>query len=160
MAIACFRLFTRPPLPAFPERNVPCFFRRMALFTDFPAAFPYLGIVASCMNIQNAIATTALTRCVSACKLLPESMYVHTSSALTPFPTRCTALQTERASIKVMTRRSLAVDCRGRQNARRVHVKNKNNFAAQGVRKYICTVPAPKAPPGPGFTFFARSLWP
>jgi hypothetical protein len=47
MAIACFRLFTRPPLPAVPERNVPCFFRRIALLTDFPAAFPYLGIVAS-----------------------------------------------------------------------------------------------------------------
>ena len=47
MAIACFRLFTRPPLPALPERNVPCFFRRIALLTDFPAAFPYLGIVAS-----------------------------------------------------------------------------------------------------------------
>ncbi len=47
MATACFRLFTRPPLPALPERNVPCFFRRIALLTDFPAAFPYLGIVAS-----------------------------------------------------------------------------------------------------------------
>ena len=47
MAIACFRLFTRPPLPALPERNVPCFFRRIALLTDFPAVFPYLDIVAS-----------------------------------------------------------------------------------------------------------------
>jgi hypothetical protein len=34
-------------LPALPERNVPCFFRRIALLTDFPAAFPYLGIFAS-----------------------------------------------------------------------------------------------------------------
>jgi hypothetical protein len=47
MAIACFRLLTRPPLPALPERNVPWFFRRIALLTDFPAAFPYLGIFAS-----------------------------------------------------------------------------------------------------------------
>jgi hypothetical protein len=47
IAIACFRLLTRPPFPALPERNVPCFFRRIALLTDFPAAFPYLGIVAS-----------------------------------------------------------------------------------------------------------------
>ena len=47
MAIACFRLLTRPPLPALPERNVPCFFRRIALLTDFPAAFPYFGIFAS-----------------------------------------------------------------------------------------------------------------
>ncbi|HEY1471630.1 MAG TPA: hypothetical protein VGF61_21510 [Candidatus Acidoferrum sp.] len=47
MAIACFRLRTLPPLPAFPERKVPCFFRRIALLTDFPADFPYLGIVVS-----------------------------------------------------------------------------------------------------------------
>jgi hypothetical protein len=47
MAIACFRLLTRPPLPALPERNVPCFFRRIARLTDFRAAFPYLGIFAS-----------------------------------------------------------------------------------------------------------------
>jgi hypothetical protein len=47
MAIACFRLLTRPPLPDFPERNVPCFFRRIALLTDLPAAFPYLDIMAS-----------------------------------------------------------------------------------------------------------------
>jgi len=46
------RLLTRPPLPALPERNVPCLFRRIALLTDFPTAFPYLGIVASTADQQ------------------------------------------------------------------------------------------------------------
>ena len=41
MAIACLRLFTRPP---FPERKVSRFLRRIALSTLFPAAFPYRGI--------------------------------------------------------------------------------------------------------------------
>lgn len=41
IAIACFLLLTAAPLPDF---NVPFFFRRMALSTDLPAAFEYLGI--------------------------------------------------------------------------------------------------------------------
>jgi hypothetical protein len=41
MAIACFRLFTVPPLPPRPDFNVPRFFRRIALATVFPAAFEY-----------------------------------------------------------------------------------------------------------------------
>jgi hypothetical protein len=45
MAIACFLFFTRPPLPAFPERKVPCFFLRIALSTDLAAAFPYFAIL-------------------------------------------------------------------------------------------------------------------
>jgi hypothetical protein len=36
------RLVTVPPLPPFPERSVPLFFRRIALATVLPAAFPYL----------------------------------------------------------------------------------------------------------------------
>jgi hypothetical protein len=40
MAMACFRLFTRPPLPPGPLRNVPRLRRRMALSTRFDAAFP------------------------------------------------------------------------------------------------------------------------
>src|SRR4029077_3839753 len=47
MAIACFRLVTRPPFPAFPERSVPCFLRRIALSTLFPAALPYLAMCSS-----------------------------------------------------------------------------------------------------------------
>jgi hypothetical protein len=47
MAIACFRLFTLPPLPPFPDLNVPFFLRRIALFTDLPAARPYLAIASS-----------------------------------------------------------------------------------------------------------------
>jgi hypothetical protein len=42
--MACFLLFTRPPLPPLPERSVPLFLRVIALLTDFPAAFPYLAI--------------------------------------------------------------------------------------------------------------------
>src|SRR5205823_14844308 len=42
MAMACFRLLTRPPLPPLPERSVPRFFRRIALATVLPAALPYL----------------------------------------------------------------------------------------------------------------------
>lgn len=41
MAIACFRLFTRPPFPAFPERSVPRFLRRIALATVLLALLPY-----------------------------------------------------------------------------------------------------------------------
>jgi hypothetical protein len=40
IAIACFRLVTRPPRPDFPDFSVPCFFRRMALSTDLEAASP------------------------------------------------------------------------------------------------------------------------
>jgi hypothetical protein len=41
MAMACFLLLTRPPLPPFPERRVPRFRRRMVLPTDLLAALPY-----------------------------------------------------------------------------------------------------------------------
>ena len=41
MAMACFLLFTLPPLPPLPERSVPLFFRRMAVSTDLLAALPY-----------------------------------------------------------------------------------------------------------------------
>src|SRR5437868_2718976 len=41
IAMACFRLFTRPPFPPFPDLSVPRFLRRMALSTVFPAALPY-----------------------------------------------------------------------------------------------------------------------
>jgi hypothetical protein len=44
MAMACSRLFTLPP---FPDRRVPFFLRCIALFTDLPAARPYLAIVSS-----------------------------------------------------------------------------------------------------------------
>jgi hypothetical protein len=47
MAMACFRFFTLPPLPPFPDRKVPFFSRCIALFTDLPAARPYLAIAAS-----------------------------------------------------------------------------------------------------------------
>jgi hypothetical protein len=42
IAIACLRLFTRPPFPPGPLFNVPFFRRRIALSTRFDAAFPYL----------------------------------------------------------------------------------------------------------------------
>jgi hypothetical protein len=42
MAMACFLLFTLPPLPPRPERKVPFFLRRMALATVFPAPLLYL----------------------------------------------------------------------------------------------------------------------
>ena len=45
IAIACFRLFTRPPLPPLPDFSVPFFSRRTALSTLLPAAFPYRAIV-------------------------------------------------------------------------------------------------------------------
>src|ERR1700687_3739221 len=44
MAMACLRLFTRPPLPPLPERSVPRFLRRIALATVLPAALPYLRL--------------------------------------------------------------------------------------------------------------------
>ena len=44
MAIACFRLFTLPPLPPLPDFSVPFSNRRIALSTDFPAALPYLRL--------------------------------------------------------------------------------------------------------------------
>lgn len=42
MAMACLRLFTRPPFPPGPLLSVPLFRRRIALSTRFEAAFPYL----------------------------------------------------------------------------------------------------------------------
>jgi hypothetical protein len=39
--MACFRLFTVPPLPPFPDFKVPCFFQRIALSTVLLAALPY-----------------------------------------------------------------------------------------------------------------------
>src|ERR1700722_6397164 len=44
MAIACFLLFTVPPLPPFPDLSVPLFSRCIALLTLLPAAFPYLAM--------------------------------------------------------------------------------------------------------------------
>jgi len=41
MAMACFLLFTLPPLPPLPERNVPLFFRCMAVSTDLLAPLLY-----------------------------------------------------------------------------------------------------------------------
>jgi hypothetical protein len=41
IAIACLRLFTLPPFPAFPERSDPFFRRCIALFTLLLAALPY-----------------------------------------------------------------------------------------------------------------------
>jgi hypothetical protein len=43
IAMACFLLVTTPPLPPFPDRKVPRFLLRIALFTDLPAARPYLA---------------------------------------------------------------------------------------------------------------------
>src|SRR5580700_58744 len=45
IAIACFRLFTTPPLPPLPERSVPLFLRCITLLTLLLAAFPYFGIL-------------------------------------------------------------------------------------------------------------------
>jgi hypothetical protein len=42
IAIACFLLFTLPPFPPRPLRNVPFFLFFIARSTLFPAAFPYL----------------------------------------------------------------------------------------------------------------------
>jgi len=42
IAMACFLLFTLPPLPPRPERKVPFFLRRIALATVFPAPLLYL----------------------------------------------------------------------------------------------------------------------
>jgi hypothetical protein len=40
IAIACFRLVTRPPCPDFPRFSVPLFLRCIALLTDLEAASP------------------------------------------------------------------------------------------------------------------------
>ena len=47
IAMACFRLLTRPPFPPLPERRVPFFLRRIALLTDLLAARSYLAISTS-----------------------------------------------------------------------------------------------------------------
>src|ERR1700677_140443 len=45
IAIACFLLFTVPPLPPLPDLRVPLFSRCTALLTLLPAALPYFAIV-------------------------------------------------------------------------------------------------------------------
>jgi hypothetical protein len=52
MAIACLRLFTRPPDPLF---NVPFLRRRIADFTVFEAAFPYFAIDTSRAGGQTGV---------------------------------------------------------------------------------------------------------
>ena len=42
MAMACLRLFTRPPLPTLPERSVPLFLLLIALATVLLAPLLYL----------------------------------------------------------------------------------------------------------------------
>src|SRR5689334_21562496 len=49
IAIACSLLLTRPPFPPLPDFSVPCFLRRIALSTLFPAALPYFAIERSLM---------------------------------------------------------------------------------------------------------------
>jgi hypothetical protein len=44
IAIACLRLFTRPPLPPGPDLSVPRFLRRIADSTVLLAASPYLRL--------------------------------------------------------------------------------------------------------------------
>jgi hypothetical protein len=67
IAIACLRLFTVPPFPPRPDFSVPFFFRRIALATVLPAAFPYrrpllflevlrcCGMVPSLKGLESAI---------------------------------------------------------------------------------------------------------
>lgn len=55
MAIACFLLFTTPPLPPFPDRKVPCFLRCIALLTVLLAARPYLAIISSSQRTSSPI---------------------------------------------------------------------------------------------------------
>src|SRR6476620_2238647 len=50
MAIACFLLFTVPPLPPLPRLSEPFLRRCMALFTSLPALREYLAIVSSCLQ--------------------------------------------------------------------------------------------------------------
>jgi hypothetical protein len=50
IAIACSRLFTLPPFPPGPDRNVPLVFRRIALATRFDAAFPYLRAISTSLS--------------------------------------------------------------------------------------------------------------
>jgi hypothetical protein len=45
IAIACFRLFTLPPLPPFPLFSVPLFRFFIARSTLLPAAFPYFRVL-------------------------------------------------------------------------------------------------------------------
>jgi hypothetical protein len=45
IAIACLRLFTRPPLPPGPDLSVPRFLRRIADSTILLAASPYLRLL-------------------------------------------------------------------------------------------------------------------
>jgi len=77
MAIACFRLVTRPPLPPFPERNVPRFSLCIALFTDLAAAFPYLAMIPPLPSVfrrwfVELTAAPDTERCVDACKISTE----------------------------------------------------------------------------------------
>jgi len=62
MAMACSRLVTRPPLPPFPERNVPRFLRRIALATRLLAALPYLGIALPFVGSEGIIAIVGRVR--------------------------------------------------------------------------------------------------
>lgn len=61
MAMACLRLFTRPPFPPGPLLSVPFFRRRIALSTRFEAAFPYLRPLAFFARLFRFVVAMPLT---------------------------------------------------------------------------------------------------
>src|SRR5580658_9914152 len=61
IAIACFRLFTTPPLPFFPERSVPRFSRCNAFLTLSLAALPYFAISPPSVSLSSLTSITVQT---------------------------------------------------------------------------------------------------
>ena len=76
MAMACLRLFTRPPLPALPERSVPLFLLRIALATVLLASLLYLrrepdllAAMGNLLQIRIVLGMKSLRlRCVAMCR--------------------------------------------------------------------------------------------
>jgi hypothetical protein len=87
IAMACLRLFTFPPFPPRPLRNVPFFFRRMALSTRLLAAFPYRRVLLRLLVRELLRVVVRLVRLLVAAMLC--SLFGRVNS-LRPFKSRST----------------------------------------------------------------------
>jgi hypothetical protein len=97
MAIACFRLFTAPPFPPFPDRKVPRFLRRMALSTVLLADLPYLAIFSSNLHKSTFPSDTLAFRISASDRRLSVDFPINICTANDSFPRLCIA--TNRAPV-------------------------------------------------------------
>jgi hypothetical protein len=88
IAIACFLLFTTPPFPPFPERNVPRFFRCNALLTLLLAACPYLAMISSRLDPSPSRIVAHIQIQTRQRNMLRNTITLQSSSCDSPLPVK------------------------------------------------------------------------